>query len=433
MIAFFVLLLEMSLLAFINLFGPIDVGNVVSSVMIFSFSFVYLICVHNDRTKENYSTPLILGYLLRLVILFFDILGNHIFVLPQSGSDSSMFYRASTEIVYYGKSNRSGFFITIMSSVFRIIGTNRLFGQFLLMLLSVLAIEIVLRTIDNLQIEEKDKRASAWIICLLPNFALLSSLFLRESIVTFLLTICVCAMVQWMKHKGSMYFLLSILFSIVACLFHSGCIGVTIGCIICLSIYDNRDQHIRISFWRLVLTIIIAFIASFVFLRYGDLLLGKYNGKLDNIESLSNTSEYGGSSYARFVGNSNNPFNMILYTIPRIVYFLFSPFPWQWRGIGDIIAFFFSGLFYLLTIRQSIRYLIKGYSKNRSAIICLLVIAFICTFIFSWGTSNTGTASRHRDKMVLLYGIIYSLSNIPRKSTECNEKGKCLYTSKFIR
>lgn len=55
-------------------------------------------------------------------------------------------------------------------------------------------------------------------------------------------------------------------------------------------------------------------------------------------------------------------------------------------------------------------YFHKGNTENKEKIICLLIIAFICTFIFAWGVSNTGTATRHRDKMVCLYGIIYALT-----------------------
>ena len=39
----------------------------------------------------------------------------------------------------------------------------------------------------------------------------------------------------------------------------------------------------------------------------------------------------------------------------------------------------------------------------------LFIVSFVTTFVFAWGVSNTGTASRHRDKMIILYGVMYSL------------------------
>ena len=73
-------------------------------------------------------------------------------------------------------------------------------------------------------------------------------------------------------------------------------------------------------------------------------------GSVDSIEEAANTLDYGGSTYAQYVGDSSSIQNMLIYTIPRIVYFLFSPLPWQWRGPSDVIAFTFSSLFYMYAV-----------------------------------------------------------------------------------
>ena len=341
--------------------------------------------------------------------MYSDLFGKNIRGLPQSGADSSVFYRTSTELALYGKTDRSSGFITFMYKIFSFIGVSRLYGQFLLMLLSIAAIIIFILTLDGLKINEKSKTNSAWIICLLPNFALLSSLFLRESIVVFLITFSIYYMNAWMDGGSALLFIGAITFSAIACYFHSGCIGITIGCIVCLLLYDKKEKKIHPTITGFLLAFAIAFGISYFFLNYGESLMGKFIG-VESIADIANTNQAGGSSYARYVGNSDNPVNMVLYTAPRIIYFLFSPFPWQWRGIGDIIAFFFSGLFYFITIINTILYLYGGKKTNREKIICFLMIAFFCTFIFAWGVSNTGTASRHRDKMVCLYGSIYALT-----------------------
>ena len=409
MISLIVLFIEIALLALAKSIGMLNVGDTTVSLMIFAFSISFIFSVQNNELIGMFTEQIVSGYLFRIFILYFDIYGTKIHVLPQSGNDSAMFYRTSTEIVLYGKTNREANFITLISKVFGLIGINRLYGQFLLMLMSILTIILFLRTIEKLAIDQQSKVSCAWIICLLPNFALLSSLFLRESIVTLFITISVCCMVEWMLNNGNVYYILAILSSIIACLFHSGSIGITIGCVVCLLIYDTHEKRIHTTVGGILLAVIFALGISFVFLRYGGALMGKFTG-VENIADLANTNQLGGSTYSRYVGNSDTPINMIIYTLPRLVYFLFSPFPWQWRGLSDVIAFFFSGLYYIIIIYNAFRYIFDKENKYNGMVITLLTIAFFCSFIFAWGVSNTGTATRHRDKMVCLYGIILSLT-----------------------
>ena len=271
--------------------------------------------------------------------------------------------------------------------------------------------------------------ATALILCLLPNYALLSSIFLRESLVTFLITASIFLFIKWMRKGDFSLYIFAMLFSVTSCLFHSGCIGISIGYVICLLLYDAYKNELHASINGVVLAIVIAFGMAFMFLNYGDMLLGKFN-RVESMQDIANTRVKGGSSYAQYVGNSNNPVNMLIFTIPRIIYFLFSPFPWQWRGVADIIAFFFSGLFYFITIKNAIGHLKSKKQENREIIICLLIVAFFCTFIFAWGVSNTGTASRHRDKMVCLYGIIFALTSNSEAVSQENRNANLINSNK---
>ena len=130
---------------------------------------------------------------------------------------------------------------------------------------------------------------------------------------------------------------------------------------------------------------------------------------VDDITDIANTLDYGGSSYARYVGNSSSIRNMVIFTIPRIFYFLFSPFPWQWRGFSDIIAFCFSSMFYYVAARSALVNLRFMSKKDKNKTIAIIIISISIVFIFAWGVSNTGTAARHRDKLVMLFASLYAL------------------------
>ena len=420
MISFITIIIEITILAVINAMGIFDIGNLLATAMIVMFSLSFFVTVQRSKTIEKYSNQLLAGYIFRIILLYFDLFGNSIRALPQSGADTWMFYSAAEQWVLYGIKPRRGFFIYVLCRVFEFIGVNRLYSQFLLMLFSIASLILYILIIDELVFDEEIKVKAAWILCLLPNFALLSSIFLRESLVTFLITISIYFFIKWSQGRGTIFFVFATLLSLSSCLFHSGCIGITIGCMICLLLYDPYEQKIHASLNGTILAFVIALGIAFLFLNYSDSLLGKFTN-METLKDIANTSGGGGSSYVQYVGNSDNPVNMLIFTIPRIVYFLFSPFPWQWRGITDIIAFFFSGLFYLVAIKNAIVYLQGKERHNKEITICLFIIVFFCTFVFAWGVSNTGTASRHRDKMVCLYGIIYALTT-SRYRTLVNNK-----------
>ena len=404
-----ILIVEIVILHIIKSMGVWDVGNIVASMLILLFSAGFAVTLQFSESLKKYSNPILAGYALRILLLYFDLFGNSIRTLPQSGADTMMFYVAAVRWALYGIESGRGFFVYVMWRVFEFIGVNRLYSQFLLMLFSIASLILFVQIIDELVFNDKTKEQATWILCLLPNFALLSSIFLRESLVTFLITLSIYFFIKWSKGRGTIFFLFAILLSVLSCLFHSGCIGATIGYVICSLLYDPYEQKIHASLNGVILAFVFALGMAFLFLNYGDSLLGKFT-RMETMKDIANTRSGAGSSYVQYVGNSNNPVNMLFFTIPRIVYFLFSPFPWQWRGFADIIAFFFSGLFYLITIKSAIGFLVSKEQRSREIIICLLIVAFFCTFIFAWGVSNTGTASRHRDKMVCLYGIIYTLT-----------------------
>ena len=430
MLSLIILIIEATFLHAIKTMGIVRIDNNLASILILVFSISFVASVQNSIRIKDYSRQIVAGYALRILLLYFDLFGNNIRILPQSGADTMMFFGAAERWALYGIESGRGFFVYVMWRVFEFIGVNRLYSQFLLMLLSIASLILFVLIIDELVFNDETKEQATWILCLLPNFALLSSIFLRESLVTFLITFSIYFFIKWSRGRGTIFFLLAILISVSSCLFHSGCIGITIGYVICSLLYDPYEQKIHASLNGVIMAFIFALGMAFLFLNYGDSLLGKFT-RLETMKDIANTRSGAGSSYVQYVGNSNNPVNMLFFTIPRIVYFLFSPFPWQWRGIADIIAFFFSGLFYLITIKNAIGYLQSKKQENREIIICLLIVAFFCTFIFAWGVSNTGTASRHRDKMVCLYGVVFALTsnagivnreNSDVKLKNCNQK-----------
>ena len=246
------------------------------------------------------------------------------------------------------------------------------------------------------------------IVGLLPNFAILSCVFLRESVVVMFLSISLLFFVLWYKRKREQFFILAFISIFFAAGFHSGAAGAALGYILVRFFYDKTSGRFRLRASNIIIAAFFVVIFTYLYTNYSEVLFGKMQN-LQDVSDIANINEAGGSSYARYVGNSDTLGNMAIYTVPRIVYFLFSPFPWQWRGLSDIIAFAFSSMFYIISVYNAIR-VIPSKGEGHSIVILLLLLLIGIVFVFAWGTSNTGTATRHREKMVTIFATLWAVS-----------------------
>jgi hypothetical protein len=409
-IAIIVLIIEFIILAFFNSMD-IEITDGIAIIMIIVYSIVFLGYVTSNKKLRKYKGALIAGYFMRIGLLFLDIYGKKIYVLPNSGYDSEMYFRCAVEYVVTRNPGRGEAFSAVMGTIFSFIGTNRLYSQFIVMLFSIVSLLVLAYAVNMVEGIEKDtKIRTVGIVCLLPNFAILSVIFLRESIITMLLSISVYLFVRWMLGGKEIWFIGAFAVSFLAAAFHSGSAAIAIGYITIRLIYDNKKRVVRLRAKNVLPAIFFVIVIAYLYVNYADDLFGKMNN-VDSLSDIGNVNTEGGSSYAAYVGDSSSVFNMMIYTIPRIVYFLLSPFPWQWRGMGDIIAFVFSSLFYFFTIKNAFVFIKKANPQNKSYVIIVFIVALCTAFVFSWGVTNTGTATRHRDKMIILYGLLYALSH----------------------
>ncbi len=409
MISVAVLLIDFCILYIRVLFGEMFLSDSLCTVLIAAFSVAFIYNVHSSKRFGIYARELSLGYIWRIFLLYFDIYGQSIYQLPNSGFDSNRFYRSAMSMLGFGEYLDMGSFSQVMAYIFKFTGINKLWGQFIILLCSLIAILFFARILEYVSIESSKKKAVMLIINLLPNFAILSVIFLREAPVTMFITISLFFFIKWFNGASSRNIVFAIVFDVIASYFHGGSIGVLVGYAVVLFLYDRANARVRISVKSMVFATIMVFIISYLYFNYSDVLFGKLS-KVDSIEDIANTLDYGGSTYAQYVGDSSSVQNMVIYTIPRIVYFLFSPFPWQWRGLSDIIAFLFSSLFYMYALFAAVKNMHYYGLNNRNQVLAVMIIAFCIVFIFAWGVANTGTAARHRDKMVMLFGVLLALS-----------------------
>lgn len=407
MISLSIIILEFLGMNLFHSLGHEGVSNGVAIVCIIISSIGFYYDIRFSQILNRYMQPLMVSYFFRLCILFFDIYGKKLYTLPNSGADSLRFYEWSVHYAVTGE-NRMGLFTSVMGTIIRWIGNNILYLQFLVMMFSMIAIIALIGSLNTLGISSGIIISTVMIVGILPNFTILSCVFLRESIVVMFLSLSLLFFLFWYKRKHEVYFILAFACVFLASGFHSGAAGAAVGYILIRFFYNNGSGKIQLRVSNIVIAAAFVFVFTYLYMNYSEILFGKMQG-IGSVSDLANTNEAGGSTYAMYVGDSSSLSNMVIYTIPRIVYFLFSPFPWQWRGISDIIAFAFSSMFYIVSVYNAIKVLLMR-SEDHSIIILLLFLLFGLVFVFAWGTSNTGTATRHREKLVTIFAALWAVS-----------------------
>lgn len=353
---------------------------------------------------------LLIGYLARLIILVVDIYGKAIVTIPQSGFDSKMYYNSAVLIMNNLQTDRGGLYSIIMGNLFKLIGSNHLFAQYINLMASMVVLFLISKILIDLKINEKVLYWSMWIICLFPTFTMLSVIFLREVFISMFVSISIYCFLKYLTNNSWIPLIISFLAILIGSALHSGILSLAIGYLIVLILYNNKEHTFTINIIGVLLSIVLAMTLLFIVFQNSETFMEKLNN-VENIEDVANTRDSGGSSYAQFVGNSSNIVNMIIFTIPRMVFFLFSPLPFQWRNPIDAISFICSSALYVTSLYFSIRTITKSNNNlYKSLVISLLIIEFCGVFVFGWGVSNTGTALRHRDKLFSIFAIMLGIS-----------------------
>ncbi len=391
--------------------------DVFVSLIIVFFSFLFAFYIYKSKKYRDYAIQLLVGYFLRVFLLFYAVYTDNPLRLPIIGlsKDSLGFYKSAVIFSEGGVIRYGGFFAKFLGIVFAITGCSQLIGRFLVLLFSVGTIFVLITIINEFIKSSSYKQLCVYLICLLPNYMLLSVALLRETIISFFFALSILYFIRWFtKSRGEIAFLQSILFAFVASMFH-GAVGLVVVIYIMFRfIYNPQKQNFVLYYKNIIYAFLflVVFVAGYKF--FGTYIFKKVIDKLeyDDDDDDPITRNYrGGSSYGQYVGDARTPARVIKYAIPRFVYFMFSPLPWQWRNVVDVLSFISSSFVYMCIFISTIKFILKAHfgDKRRNLLLVLFVATMIMASIFSWGCTNTGTALRHRDKFIVLYMVMLAL------------------------
>lgn len=382
--------------------------EIISTVTIGFVSFWIIWLIRTICYSQSEFIMLLGGYFIRLFLLVFDCYGRKWGTILSSGADSESFWKNA--LLQYNSiptppKTKYPYVLKIFMQFF---GENRFLVQYMNIVFWFLTILIFYKIMEQLKIKSTARFVGIFCLSFFPQYIILSSILLRESIMIFFNTYSLYYFILYFIEGKNTKLIISGILLIPSLLLHSGVIGIVFAYMTILSIYDCKKEKIKINIKSVF--IIIGSVACFFAIYTTSLksIFLEYLPSVDSIFELLNKYYAPGKSDYLVEMKLENYCQIVPYTIIRIFYFLLSPVPWEWRGWKDAFAFFGDSALYAMAIYGGVFTLLVQTKKKR-IVLGVLWCFLLGAAVYSWGVSNAGTAMRHRCKFVTIAILLICL------------------------
>lgn len=371
------------------------------------------ICILARQSKEPFVFRImVVGFLARIIIMILDCYG--IVGIPGNG-DEEQFHLTALENQFSSEPFYITNYTVFLTYFYRFSDNSRLLAQYMNVLMGMMFLVYLDKTLRLINTNIKDRKTILLIATFMPNMIFFAAILLREAWIEMFLMMSIFYYIKWFLSKGKTYHaILSVSFVFFATWMHSGCIMVLIGYILSFFIYNRRTKSIQISN-SFIPAFTLSAIAFFILVSNMESFLGKLGGigdvaTEDMMVDLYNVNREAGSRYLDWL-DITTPTQAILFAPLKMFYFLFSPIPLDWRSPIDAIAFLLDSCIYIFLFYKIIKN--QNDSKERKYLIRFLLVSFfLTTFLFAFGTIASGTAVRHRAKIIAFLFVCYGLTSI---------------------
>ncbi len=384
------------------------------------------------KFRPPVATILYVALAVRILAIY---LNNSVFVLPDGLGDTQRFELRAFEWSQDGFLSAldnypgvSSFFISWVIAIFySLFGQSELMAQSLSLFFGTVSVFLGWKLALKLW-DQRVANKAGWVIALFPSLVLYSSLILREAYIYFFLLIALNGVVAWTRDKNIKSFILAFLGFVGAALFHDAMIIGLIVFIIIIFLQNIKNLFVNLLYLKIglkslkILSLVIiiisfTFINEITFPKTGSLT--ELNTKTDRILDQINNVNKGDAKYPSWL--VPNTKNEIFYKSPfRMVYFVFSPFPWDIKKINHLVGMF-DGILYMFLTYLIFRNRKIILSDRSLKIILLLLLAYI--LIYGIGVGNFGTGIRHRSKFAIIF-ILLAAPLLPKFIFSLNKKLK---------
>ncbi|MCF0149762.1 MAG: glycosyltransferase family 39 protein, partial [Clostridium sp.] len=359
-----------------------------------------------------------------------SFINAYVWTLPSGRSDaidfeySGWIIASSSDSIIELFSMPFEFYRRFIGFIYYLFGRSPFLIQHISVITGTLLVYVTYKIVLEIYPSVKSAKLAAYCVAFYPGLAQFSAFTRRESLIYFFSSLSLVYCLRWFNKGKSSAIVKSFASILIGALFHSGVIFVAIPYLFFFIFYKPKYQKWNISLIKLIIS---AILIIFIF-QFGGALFRKIPEI--SVEELGSTvarKAVGGRAGYLHGTQPKSWIDAIVQTPIRIVFFLFTPFPWQVTSITDIYGFLLDTVPIYVIVLYSV-YEMKIMRKNRKNLFifmtCFLLFAIIP---YAWGTSNYGTAIRHRQKIVWLLIAFFSLGYNRRRAI----KGRGVAKNRF--
>lgn len=417
MIMSYILLLIFLYYMFLNSFSFDIVGYT-------SIAVVSLIVLILTIFRPNLTKVLYVSLILRIIIIFIN---TYVAPIPNSFGDTTNFQDIAYEwsqynfidLVYLFPAFTSNSISWLLAFFYFLFGFSQLLGHSLSLLFGMISIYMVWSVLNKIWGETVANK-TIWIFALFPTVVLYSCLILREVYIIFFIIFVLDGIVDWYQKKKIVSLVQIFIGFLFATFFHTAMIfGLVVffaillmqTSIILFLNLKNLNLNLKnfLVFLLLMLSILFIYKQDYRFSKIGS--LKDIDGKKSLIFKHMKDFSTGDASYPSWTVPKKVD-DIYVVGPMRIMYFLFSPFPWDVKKnshmLGTLDGFFYLYLTFLIIIN------IKIILSNP---ILRIIFSIFLVYLVVYGISigNFGTGIRHRTKLFVIL-IILVAPFIPKLS-----------------
>lgn len=375
-----------------------------------SLLICFVITLPGIKKRGEVDLYLLTGVLLRFAsVLFYSYTGDSD---PDGyGTMAMMYTQMSPEQLIANFPTGAYFYSWLISFPYRLFGPNEMMIRSINGLFYCWSLFIAYDLAKALYGKKPAKKVALF-LAVFPAILRFSGPFAsREALYVWLSMVSLLLIFQFYSGRGAIKLVLAFPCILFACIVHTSAFMFFVLLLLILMNNSSGDKGMKV----LVGFIGCCFVAAGLFIMFKrgigteKLYLDKGGLNLEKMNWISESSADGRAAYLKGFTFSN-PILTVLFLPVRAAFFLYAPFIWMVRNTLDVFGFI-DGFLYLLVsyhAMQNIRAILRNKKRSRSEqfVLFLAVMLMGMLVMFAIGTSNYGTALRHRAKLISMFVLL---------------------------